>query len=751
MKIHPNTEEEYEQPIDFIAFFYKYISYWKWFLASSLICIGMSIIFLKLAIPSYQVSATILLKDDQKGGGVPELNLLKDIGIINNKNNVENELDILKTSTLIEQVICELGLYVSYSQSKTFKSEQLYDAESPLKVSLNNKELYKLTQNIKLKVVMHPDGTCEFSGEHQGKEFKTIKAKDSHEATLPFGTIQFKKEYLKLEKDFTVNIEIQNPTKVSYSFLSNMNLELTSKNTSIVNITLTTNHLQLGKDFLNKLIEIYNRQDVNEQNMMSSKTANFIDNRLFTLTKELNDVESKVESYKQNQGITDIHSEANLFIQQTGSYEQKILDVETQLALISDIHEYINKKDNLNQMLPASTGLKSDGINDLINNYNKLLLDRNRLSRIASNSNTAMLSLNSQIESLFSHVKKSVLNEKKNLQNQKKDLVNKESQNAVRIKAIPRQEKEYTEIKRQQNIKEALFLFLLQKKEENYLRTSMIEPKCKIIDKARSSGQPTSPKPTIILILSSIFGFIMPVFGIKIHDLLRFQVDNKSELEKITIVPILGEIPRSFQTGNIIIKENNTDSFTEMVRLLRTNLLFILGDPEKKIITILSSIGGEGKTFVTINLAMSLALLNKKVLIIGLDVRKPKLGEYIGLDNELGLTLYLSGNMEKSKLIRPSGIHQNLSIITAGPVPPNPNELISKPTLDKLIDELRNQFDFIIIDTSPISLVSDSFIINRFSDVSLFIVRADYTHKKHIEDATLLYNSKKIKNMYILK
>ena len=264
MKIHPNTEEEYEKPIDFIAFFYKYISYWKWFLASSLICIGMSIIFLKLAIPSYQVSATILLKDDQKGGGVPELNLLKDIGIINNKNNVENELDILKTSTLIEQVICELGLYVSYSQSKTFKSEQLYDAESPLKVSFNNKELYKLTQNIKLKVVMHPDGTCEFSGEHQGKEFKIIKAKDSHEATLPFGTIQFKKEYLKQENDITVNIEIQNPTKVSYSFLSNMNLELTSKNTSIVNITLTTNHLQLGKDFLNKLIEIYNRQDVNE-------------------------------------------------------------------------------------------------------------------------------------------------------------------------------------------------------------------------------------------------------------------------------------------------------------------------------------------------------------------------------------------------------------------------------------------------------------------------------------------------------
>ena len=329
-------------------------------------------------------------------------------------------------------------------------------------------------------------------------------------------------------------------------------------------------------------------------------------------------------------------------------------------------------------------------------------------------------------------------------------MLNKENLNAVRIKAIPRQEKEYTEIKRQQNIKEALFLYLLQKKEENYLRTSMIEPKCKTIDRAHSSGLPIAPKPPIILILSSIFGLVIPLFGIKIRDLLNYQIENKNELEKITTVPVLGEIPKSSQIGNIIIKENTADSFTEMVRLLRTNLLFILGNQDKKVINVLSSIGGEGKTFITINLALSLAMLNKKVLIIGLDIRKPKLGEYIGVDNELGLTLYLSGNLDKSKLIRPSGLHEKLSIITSGPIPPNPSELLSKPLLDHLMEELRTQFDFMIIDTSPIALVSDGFVVNRFADVSLYIVRADFTHKKYVEDATLLYHSKKIRNMYFM-
>jgi capsular exopolysaccharide synthesis family protein len=231
---------------------------------------------------------------------------------------------------------------------------------------------------------------------------------------------------------------------------------------------------------------------------------------------------------------------------------------------------------------------------------------------------------------------------------------------------------------------------------------------------------------------------------------LRFQIENKEELEAITVVPVLGEIPKSTQQGNIIIQDNSTNRFTEMFRLLRTNLLFVLNTPEKKVINIVSSVGGEGKTFICINLGMSLAMLNKKVLIIGLDVRKPRLGEYIGIDNHTGITLYLLGKNTFEGLIRPSGINPNLSVITAGPVPPNPNEMMALPQLDELIEKCKADFDYIILDTAPMGIVSDSFALNRFADVSLYIVRAEYTPKKNIEDATKLFLMNKVKNMYFV-
>ena len=307
-----------------------------------------------------------------------------------------------------------------------------------------------------------------------------------------------------------------------------------------------------------------------------------------------------------------------------------------------------------------------------------------------------------------------------------------------------------SEIKRQQEIKQTLYLFLLQKKEENSLNMVGVVPSAKIIDKPRSTGSPVSPKKQVIMLLAFVLGLVIPIIVLYILNILRYHIENKEELEKISIVPILGEIAKSEQVGNIIIRENSTNRFTEMFRLLRTNLLFILGDPSQKVINVLSSIGGEGKTFICINLAMSLALLDKKVLIIGLDVRKPKIGDYIGLDNKTGLTLYLSGNLNETELIRPSGIHPNLSVITAGPVPPNPGELMAKPAFDTLIAHCKEKFDYIIIDTAPIGIVSDSYSLNRFADVSLYLIRADYTPKKNIEDATILYKQNKLTRMYFV-
>ena len=768
MNKYSEFQEEDEKKTDYIRIFYTYISFWKWFIASVFICVAVSMIYLKFTLPTYEVNTSILLKDDQKGGGTTEINAFKDMGLLTQKNNVDNELEELNKLILVQQAVRELGLYANYTQIGTFeifkmmgidvnnsgigtfKEKVIYGPECPVLVSLPDEMINNLNKGIEFKILIHPYGEYEFMGSYQKKKYLVKASISDNQVILPFGKIYLKRGKFRPSEEMLVDVSLQSPVKIAGYLLGSLKMDLTSKTTSVVNISFKTWNVKLGEDFLTKLIEVYNLKDMTDQAKMAGKTAQFIDERLMTLTNELGDVESKVENYKQNQGITDIQSQSNMFIQQTGDYAQKRLDLETQLAIASDLHDYMQRKENRYQPIPSSSGIKSQSLVELISNYNRLLLQRNQLSRIASPSNQAMINLTGQIESLYSTVQSSVRNEKNNLQIAQRDLLSKNSENSARIRSIPRQEREYTEIKRQQGVKEALFLFLLQKKEEKYLNMSVVEPIAKFIDSVSSTGNPVSPRKTLILLFAFIIGLLLPVIGIKIRELLRYQIDTTDELERLTTIPVLGEIPKIQDGENVIIQENSTDSFTELIRLLRTNLLFVLDTPEMKVINIVSSVAREGKTFVAINLAMSLALLDKKVLIIGLDIRKPKLAEYLELDNTTGITMYLSGHLDKDKLIRPTGLNPNLWAIMAGPIPPNPNELLSKPLLDKLIVELREQFDYIVIDTAPIGIVSDSFSLNRLTDVNLYVVRAGFTPKKHIEDAANLNKHKKLNNLYFV-
>jgi capsular exopolysaccharide synthesis family protein len=763
--MNKNMNDEYDEPIDFLGYFIKYISHWKWILLSISVCIVIALVYLKFTLPTYEVTTSILLKDDQKGGGTAELNAFKEMGLFTQKNNVDNELEVLRTSALAQTAVNELGIYVNYTQLAQFeflnqigidskiaiyRKKVIYGSETPLLISLPKDVKENMTNAINFEVLVHPYGEYIITGSYQGEKYSVKSSISDKEVSLPFGKIYLTRGKFRPTQDMLIDVVIQNPLSMAQDLLGQMKMELTSKSTSVVNIALQTNNILLGKDFLNKLVEVYNRTDMDDQAAMAAKTASFIDDRLMTLTRELGDVESQVENYKRAQGITDIKSQSDMFIQQTGDFTQKRLEVETQLAIVTAIDEYMQKKENRYQLLPTTTVTKSDGLNELITNYNRLVLERNRLSQIASSSNQAMINVTNQIESMFNTVQTSVRNEKNNLQIAQRDLLAKNNENKALIRDIPRQDKEYTEIKRQQGVKEALFLFLLQKKEEKYLNGAVVEPIAKMIDNVQSTGAPVSPKKMFILLISVVFGMVLPVFGIKIRDLLRYQIETKEELEEFSNVPILGEIPKNELKDNSFIKENNNDSFTEMVRLLRTNLLFVLNTPEKKVINMVSSISGEGKTFVSINLALSLAFLDKKVILVGLDIRKSMLAEYLKMDNSAGITTFLSGQLGQNDLIKPSGLHPNLSVITAGPVPPNPNELLAKPILDKLIVKLREHYDYIVIDTAPVGVVSDSFTLNRLADVNLYLVRAKYTPKKIIQDATNLYMSKKLNEMYFV-
>ena len=744
-----------EKSFDFLGLFIKYLSFWKWFVISFVLFIIIAVVYIKFSLPVYKIETAVLFQDSHKGSGSSAMDAFDGMGLITQKSNVDNEMEMIASSLIADKVVRELESYTSYTRLEHFlnlikyKKEVLYVSESPIRVTLSEQMLNDIEDDIVLEVLAKLNRTLEFSGKYLEKAF-TVKSslKDSI-VVFPFGEVSVAETGFAPKEDMLMEVVIRHPLKVADQFIGSLKMEVTSKSSSVVELSLTSNNAKGGKDFLEHLIEVYNREMLNDQLKLAEKTSEIIDNHLGLLSDELSDVDSQAEVYKQSQGITDLANQSHLYSLQSSGLEQRRLDVETQLSIVSDLYSFVQNQSPSDQLLPANSGVTSQSLNSMIASYNSLVLEKTRLSRVASSSNQAMIDLSNRIESMYRSVRSSLENEKNNLQIALRDLSEQLGVDRARLRAVPGQQRIYADITRQQGVKEELFLFLLQKKEEKYMNMATAEPNTKLIDYVRVKGI-VSPNKMLSLLIALFFGLLVPIIIIKIKELLRYQIGDKQELAEISNVPILGEIPKTIETSKMIIEEDGTDSFTEKVRLLRANLLFIIDSVDRKVINMVSSVSGEGKTFLTLNLAASLAMLEKKVLIIELDIRRPKFGVYLDVPTDEGITMFLSGHQSADKLITPSGIHPNLFMINAGPIPPNPNELLAKPKLDELIKDLREQFDYIIIDTAPVGLVSDSLMLNRIADINLYVVRADFTPKKNIEDATLIYNDGRLKNMYFI-
>ncbi|WP_298653414.1 tyrosine-protein kinase [uncultured Proteiniphilum sp.] len=766
MNKYSEVEEEFialsEKKIDVMAILMKYLSYWKWFLLSIILCLAFSVVYIYFTLPKYEITTSILFRDDQKGG-TAEMNIFQEMGVITRRNNVDNEVEILKKSLIAESVVRELNLHASYIEMKPLipgldkllpdfpkrSIAVLYGDELPVMVRMPEDKLNTLAKNVTFDLLAYPDGSYLFAGKFKGDKYQVKVAPNDTLVELPFGELRLSKGKVRPKEEMWIKVMIQHPLNVANGFLNSLEIELTSKNSSVADITLIASNMQLGRDFLKEYIESYNERGVRDQMELADRTSKIIDNHLSNLSNELSNVEDQAQDFKQSRGLTNIASQADLYNSQLASVGQRKMDVESQYAIVSSLLTFVQQKSGHSQLIPANSGIQSPVLISQITTYNDLVLERNRLARIASSSNQSMIDLNNQLESTFHSVVSGLQNEKNNLDIQQRDINTEYSRNNARIRAIPQQERAFSDITRQQNIKEELFLYLLQKKEERYMNMTVVVPNSKFVDNIRVRGI-VWPKNRLILLIFFGLALILPIIGITIRDLIRYQVESKEELEEISSIPLLGEIPRTTQTQAVALKEDNHDSFNEMLRLLRANLLFVIDSKDKKVINMLSSISGEGKSFVSLNLAMSLALLDKKVLLVELDIRKPKLAKQLSLDNKQGITLYLSGYLDKQELVKPSGIHPNLSVITAGSIPPNPNELLAKPVLDELINDLRSEYDFIIVDTAPIGMVSDGFLLNRIADVNLYVTRAGFTPKKYIEDADRYFHENKLKKMYFI-
>ena len=731
--------EQSEEQVNIQELLFRYLIHWPWFVVSIIICIACAWGYLRLTTPIYNISATVLIKDEKKGGGASMSSDLEKMGLegfVSSSSNVDNEIEVLRSKSLAREVVNNLGLFVTYMDEDEFPSKELYHT-SPVLVSLTHQEADKLPGRMEINMILQPTGALGVQITVGEKEYR--KQFDKLPAVFPTdeGTVAFfaNNDTLSavcpenITKERHITAFINRPFSVLKEYVNSLSIAPTSKTTSVVVISLENTNTRRGRDYINKLLEMYNINANNDKNEVAQKTAEFIDERIGIISKELGSTEQDLENFKRSAGITDLSSEAQIALTGNAEYEKKRVENQTQINLVKDLQRYM--KGNEYEVLPSNIGLQDAASAGAIDRYNQMLVERKRLLRTSTENNPTIINLDTSIRAMRTNVQATLDATLKGLQITKEDLAREASRYSRRINDAPTQERQFVSIARQQEIKSGLYLMLLQKREENAITLAATANNAKIIDEALADDNPISPKKTIVYLAALVLGVGLPVGVIYLIGLTKFKIEGRADVEKLTSLPVVGDIPLADEkTGSIAVFENQNNLMSETFRNVRTNLQFML-ENGKNVILVTSTISGEGKSFISANLAISLSLLGKKVVIVGLDIRKPGLNKVFNIPKkEHGITQYLTNTTANlMDFVQPSDINKNLFILPGGTVPPNPTELLARGGLEKAIETLKANFDYVILDTAPVGMVTDTLLIGRVADLSVYVCRADYTHK----------------------
>ena len=757
------VKESKEENIDIKELLFKYLIHWPWFVGTVVACLIAAWVYLYMSTPVYNISATVLIKDDKKGGSAGMLSGLESLGLdgmVSSSQNIDNEIEVLRSKTIVKEVVEDLGLYIFYKDEDEFPSRNMYKT-SPVQVSLTPQEADLLEEPMIVEMTLQPQGSLDVTVKIEDDEYQ--KHFEKLPAVLPTdrGTLAFfltpdsvlsSKRTLEETTDSEKNTRnitatINKPLAVAKWYCKNMTIEPTSKTTSVAVISLKNSNVQRGKDFINKLLEMYNINTNNDKNEVAQKTAEFINERISIISKELGSTEKDLESFKRGAGITDLTSDAQIALTGSAEYEKKRVENQTQINLLQDLQKYMQNEGY--EVLPSNIGLQDVNLAAAINRYNDVLVERKRLLRTSTENNPTIINLDTSIGAMKENVQVSLDRVLRGLFITKADLDREASRYSRRISEAPGQEREFVSIARQQEIKAGLYLMLLQKREENAITLAATANNAKIIDDAIADDAPVSPKGKMIYLVALVLGVGIPVGVIYLLELTKFKIEGRADVEKLTSAPIVGDIPLTDEKqGAIAVFENQNNLMSETFRNIRTNLQFMLGN-DKKVILVTSTVSGEGKSFISGNLAISLSLLGKKVVIVGLDIRKPGLNKVFNISKrEQGITQYLA-NPEKNlmDLVQLSDVSKNLYILPGGTVPPNPTELLARDGLDKAIETLKKNFDYVILDTAPVGMVTDTLLIGRVADLSVYVCRADYTRKNEYTLINELIDGNKLPNL----
>ncbi len=766
--ININSFEEEESGFDIKAILMKLVFNWKWIVASIVICLCGAKIYLQKQTPVYRIQATIMINDDQKGSFNNQIQTFQqDFGIMSTTGGLDNELEVLRSKSMIKQAVMDLGLHTRYSIDNGFfrPATTLYGSY-PVQVTISQEDVERLSYAASFRITQPDEASYVISYNRYDKEKGEIVEETKEVSSLPYtldthiGRLVFTKGNMPaLAPNKELTVTIVPPIQAAKACLGALSIEPTSKTTSVACVSYLDVNKSRAIAFVNQLIIAYNRENNKAKNFVALQTEEFIEKRLEKVSAELDEAEEQVAQYKRSAGLINLSGEAQKVMQGSSEYEKQQVNVATQLKLMNFLHEYVNDPKNTLQPIPANVGLENEDLTDLIGRYNEIVMERANLLRTASESNPTIVEVTTIANLMFSSIKTSIETLQSSLEIKKADFERQARKYDSKLGNAPTQEKILAGYERQLEVKSGLYMMLLQKREENSIALAATADNAKIIDAALANDAPVSPNRRMIWLIALAIGAIVPIATIYILELLRYKIEGRNDLEKLTKIPVLGDVPMSQGAKNskhtVVVNENSNDLMAETFRGIRTNLQFILDSPEKKIIQFTSSTAGEGKTFVSSNLAVSMALLGKKVLLIGLDIRKPRLAEMFNLaDRKRGITLFLSGDANDKKLlfdqIMSSGINPNLDILPAGVIPPNPAELLSRKNLDKAMDYLKEVYDYIILDTAPVGLVADTLIISRVTDATVYICRADYTPKSNLELANSLCKEGKLKNLSIV-
>lgn len=751
---------EEEKPTDYKAILFEYLMYWPWFVACLLVCMVGAWCYLRYQAPVYNVNATVLIKQgdkNQPNGQNASLAAMQDLGMLSMANNFDNEVEIIQSRTLLKKVVNALNLNITYTEKRTFGYPiQLYK-NTPVQVWMNPEEADKLPSPLQIQLDYTPDGKVQADASfvHNRKEETVSKHFDKLPGVLitPVGTLTFSlKDSTNIQEAHTIYATIISPTAAAANCKSQLNAEPVSKVTTIVRLNYNDTHIGRGTDFLNTLVALYNRDANDDKNEVASRTAEFIDTRIQIINQELGTTESQLASYKQKAGLTDLSSDAQLALQGNAEYAQKQAENATQLRLVQFLKEYIDNPANQMEVIPANIGLTDNALATVIGQYNEMLTERKRLLRTSSESNPAVVNLDASIQATRKNVQTSVSSVLKGLEITRHDLESQTRKFEGKISNAPTQEKELLSITRQQEIKASLYLMLLQKREENAITLAATANNGRMIEEPLPGG-PVAPNGKMFYIIALFLGLGLPITTIYLRNLLRFKIESRVDVEKITDIPVVGDIPLTNTEGHpIVIQENRNGLMDEVFRSVRTNIQYMLEEGQK-VILFTSTTSGEGKSFNAGNLACSFAFMGKKVVIVGLDIRKPGLNKVFHLSHkEAGISQYLA-NSEHTNLLdlcQKSNISENLYILPGGTIPPNPTELVARKTLDVAINTLKQNFDYVILDTAPIGMVTDTQLISRVADLSVYVCRANYTHKSDYALINDLKRENKLPNLCTL-